>query len=567
MPVVTATSTLASALRSESRSCRRAVAAGVFVSFSSIGLAGTSAWLIVRAAQRPAILSLTFVMGLVQLFALSKAAGRYLERMQTHDSALAVMGRVRSRVARVLEPLIPAGLGPRSDEVVDVALRDVERVQNLLTVVAGPLVASSLAALATLVVSGLVVPASAAVLSAGLVLSVGVLPTLGARWGRRSEAELDCVRRLTVGLYARAALSGDEYVMTGADEALFEELEDLEKRADRALLRGAWARAAVSSLLTLVAGSTALTVALVTAKALVDHDLSRALLAVPTLLSVAVLELVGGVAPTMVGLFGDREALARIDQLSQRVPPVREPSLTHARVLEGDEVTLEDVGVRFGGVHVLSELSLQLTPGSYTVMRGPSGAGKTTLARVIAKFLDPSSGRLALSSTDYRQLTSAQVRNHVGFVDDAPYVFATSLAGNLRIARPDATDEELRDALRDAGLSTLLEGATEDLATPLGGEGDRLSGGERRRLGVARELLVSRNVVVFDEPTEGLDGAQADELRRTISSRYHDAAVLIISHLPGEELVATREIQLIDGKVIQETPPRAEVSPVGSNVM
>ena len=114
------------ALGVERTALRRAVLAGLLVSLSTIGLSGTSAWLIVRAAQEPAVLSLTVPMGLVQLFALAKAAGRYLERTQTHRAALGVLGHVRASVARLLEPLVPAGLGPRSSDVVDLVVRDVD---------------------------------------------------------------------------------------------------------------------------------------------------------------------------------------------------------------------------------------------------------------------------------------------------------------------------------------------------------------------------------------------------------------------------------------------------------
>ena len=139
--------------RREKRAIARALAAGLLVTLSTVGLAGTSAWLIVRAAQRPSVLSLTVPMGLVQLFALAKAAGRYVERTQTHRAALGVMGHVRATVAALLEPLVPAGLGPRSAEVVDLVLRDVDRVQDLLTAVAGPLVTSVAAGLVTASVS------------------------------------------------------------------------------------------------------------------------------------------------------------------------------------------------------------------------------------------------------------------------------------------------------------------------------------------------------------------------------------------------------------------------------
>ena len=195
---------LASSLRLERRAVRRALYAGLLVGLSTIGLAATSAWLIVRAAQEPVVLSLTLPMGLVQLFALAKASGRYLERTQTHQSALSVMGHVRARVARVLEPLVPAGLGPRSADAVDLVVRDVDRVQDLLTAVAAPLFTSAVAGVATVVVSGLIVPWSALTLAGALAMSAVVAPVAAARLGEGPAGPGRGLCRLRQGVGCRA---------------------------------------------------------------------------------------------------------------------------------------------------------------------------------------------------------------------------------------------------------------------------------------------------------------------------------------------------------------------------
>lgn len=539
---------LVDALGRERSALARAWWAGVLVTGSTVALAATSAWLIVRAAERPGILSLTVPMGLVQLFALSKAAGRYLERTQTHRAALSVMDHVRSTVARLLEPLVPAGLGPRSAEVVDTVLGDVERVQDLVTAVAGPLLTAAVAGIVSVVVCGIVAPWSALALGLGLVASGIGLPLFASHLGETSEGELDDARRSLVALVDRVAQGGDEYAMAGATGAIFEELERLEVRVDRAGARAGWLRGAVSALATLIAGASVLGSTLLCARALVDHDLSRSLLAVPALMSVAALELLGNVAPSIVGLRGDRRALARLESLAGRPAPVSEPP-RGVPSPASPRVALRDVGMRFEQVRILEGVSFDLEAGARVVVRGPSGGGKTTLARLIAKFLDPSDGQLALEDVDYAAMTSSEVRRRVGFVDDAPYVFATTLAGNLRVAVPGADDEALVEALRDAGLGTLLENASDGLDTSLDGVSGGLSGGERRRLGIARELLAHRRIVVLDEPTEGLDEASGDALRASLARRYRDGALLVVSHLDADARFATACLELCDGRL------------------
>jgi ABC-type transport system involved in cytochrome bd biosynthesis fused ATPase/permease subunit len=203
---------------------------------------------------------------------------------------------------------------------------------------------------------------------------------------------------------------------------------------------------------------------------------------------------------------------------------------------------------------VLVDASLVLGPGDVVVLGGPSGGGKTTLARLLAKFLDPSGGSLELGSVSYAGLSSHQVRERVGFVDDAPHVFSTSLAGNLRIASRHASDEELLMALATAGLTPLLASLPDGLGTRLGGATTGLSGGEQRRLGVARELLVDRPVVVFDEPTEGLDERTAAEVIDAIVERYEPSALLIISHRDGDYVNATRRMTLRNGTLVEVKP-------------
>ena len=540
---------LVRALGEEQAPIRHAVLAGLLVSLSTIGLSGTSAWLIVRAAQEPAILSLTVPMGLVQLFALAKAAGRYLERTQTHRAALGVMGHVRASVARLLEPLVPAGLGPRSSDVVDVVVRDVDRVQDLLTAVAGPLVTSAVAGVVTVAITAAIVPLSALSLLVALVLTAAVLPWAAARLGYRSEVEIDAVRAGMVGLFDRVSQGGDEYVMAGAAESLGEELAELERRYDRANFRRTLLMGVISGLTTLVSGLCVVTTVLVSALGLRSGHLAPALLAVPALLSVTVLELEGGVAPMLVGLRGDRAALARLEALADVGAPVTEPDVGGLFDTASASLRASNVGATFADTVALRDVSFELRRGDVVALSGPSGGGKTTFARLLAKFLDPREGVLQVGGADYATLRSEQVRQVVGFVDDAPHVFATTLAGNLRIANPHASDDELVVALDGAGLRALLASMPEGLDTKLGGATTGLSGGEQRRLGVAREMLVRRPIIIFDEPTEGLDEETASLVMDRIVAAFGEGAVLVISHRDADYVHATRRAVIANGQL------------------
>lgn len=543
---------LRDALVRERPAWRRALWAGTFMALSTIGLAGTSAWLIVRAAQHPVILSLTLPMGLVQLFALAKAGGRYAERTQTHRAALSAMGHVRAAVAATIAPLFPAGLGPRSSDVVTTALQDVERVQDVLTAVAGPLTTSVVAGVATVVVAGALVPWAGIALVGALVVTGGLVPLLAAAAGRRTQQRLGAVRANMATLWSDAASAGSELLFGGTKDRLRERLADLERRYDALVHRQALVTGAIQGLGVLVSGATVVVEVVATRSQVLAGHLGVAVVAVPALLAVTALELVSGVAPNLVGLRSDLDALNRLNAFAVVDPPVHEPVVE--RALATGDLTLTAVSRHFGVDEVLRDVTCRLAEGDVITLEGPSGAGKSTVGWLIAKFLDPSSGVVAMGGTDYRLVSAPQVRTRVGYVDDTPHIFATTLAANVRVARPDATDAEVLEACRGAGLAALIASREPGLSMVLGGASTGLSGGEQRRVGLARALLVKRDVWVLDEPTEGLDEVTASRVLDALVENVGQGCLLIISHRARDYRHATRRWRLSGGRLDELSP-------------
>jgi ATP-binding cassette subfamily C protein CydCD len=184
---------------------------------------------------------------------------------------------------------------------------------------------------------------------------------------------------------------------------------------------------------------------------------------------------------------------------------------------------------------VLDGLSMSVPPGRRVGVVGPSGSGKSTLAALLLRFIDPEDGILRLGGTDLPRLELDDVRRVVGLVDDDPHVFATTLAENIRLARPGAGDEEIVAALRGAGLGGWLDGLEDGLDTRLGDGAAQVSGGERARLAVARSLLADQRVLVLDEPTAHLDHATAELLAHQVLAPRDAAparAVVWITHEP-----------------------------------
>lgn len=541
------------ALSCERRSVALAFTASVAVSMATVALSGSAAWLIVRSAQRPALLSLTLLMGVVQLLALGKAAGRYGERIGTHQAALRVMARVRAMTATRLEPLVPGGLGPRSADVVETIIGDVDKVQDLLVSIAGPLSANLIAGLCAVAVGEFVAPSTGIVFAAGIALVGIVMPLLAARAGLEPQRELDGARRRLRHALDDAARSGDEYVALGASGALYQRLRSAESAYDRAAARLTRRAGFFSAMNVLIVGFTIVMVVAKTQTSLERHSLAESLLAIPALLALSALELVGASSGSLLGVQGGRAALQRLDALTAKPWPVREP-VEPAALDARNEIALRNVGVWRDDRPVVEVADTSWGEGDVVAVSGASGSGKTSLALLVARFIESRRGDVTIGGVALTRLSGAQVRTRVGFVDDDPHVFATTLAANVRLARPTATDDEIVDALTAAGLGPLLVTMPNALDTEIGGVTSGLSGGERRRLGVARELVARRPIVVLDEPTEGLDASDARTLIDEVQRRQRGGTLVVISHHERDHIGATVRLHVHDG-VVHEVRP------------
>jgi ATP-binding cassette subfamily C protein CydC/ATP-binding cassette subfamily C protein CydCD len=197
-------------------------------------------------------------------------------------------------------------------------------------------------------------------------------------------------------------------------------------------------------------------------------------------------------------------------------------------------VALEHVTVRYGvrEADALRDVGFTLEPGARIALVGPSGAGKTTVVNLLLRFLDPDGGRVTVGGHDVREYRQEDVRGMFAVAGQDTVLFDTTIRTNLLIARPDASDAELGDALRLARLDAWVTALPDGLDTRLGEDGAELSGGQRQRLVVARALVSSAPVLVLDEPTAHLDAATAERLMEDVLDAAGSRAVLLITHRP-----------------------------------
>jgi ATP-binding cassette subfamily B protein len=199
---------------------------------------------------------------------------------------------------------------------------------------------------------------------------------------------------------------------------------------------------------------------------------------------------------------------------------------------------------------ILSGVSFTLPHGQRTALVGPSGSGKSTTLNLIERFYDPSSGVIKLGSVDIRELTREDLRSQIGYVEQDAPVLAGSLADNLRIAKPHATDDECRAVLKEVNLSNIVKRSRDGINAAVGEEGIMLSGGERQRLAIARALLAAPPILLLDESTSSLDGANEQMMREAIDRVSIDRTLLIIAHRLSTVVDCDQIIVLENGKVV-----------------
>ena len=524
-----------------------AVAFGTLTLVFGIGLMATAGYLISRAAERPAILSLTVAIVGVRFFGLARPVVRYFERLSSHDVALRALGRVRVRVYERLERLAPTQLvSNRRGDLLARLISDVDSLQNLhLRGIAPPLVALC-ASTAAVGAAAAFLPAAALVLAAGLLVGGLIVPPVAAGLAHHaSQQEAEARGELTSELVETLAGSA-ELVAFGCEKERLRGLQAADRKLVRIARRAALADGTGDALRLLVTGATVVGVLAVSVSAHAGGNLNRVLIATLALLALASFEAVQPLPEAVRELGATLAAGRRILELSDREPSIVDPEEPLPAPTPPFTVALESVRVRYAPRErpALNGFSLRLEPGKRVVLLGRSGAGKSTVANLLLRFIDPERGYVTIAGEDIRRYRQEDVRRVVAVADQDAHLFSASIRDNVRLGRPDATGAELERALRSARIWDWIESLPEGLDTLVGEEGRELSGGQRQRIVLARALIVDAPILVLDEPTAHLDPPTAEALIEDIFAAAGERSVLLITHR-GEGLDLADELVVL----------------------
>jgi ATP-binding cassette, subfamily C, bacterial CydC len=498
-----------------------------------VGLMATAGYLISRAAERPAILSLGITIVAVRFFGLGRPVVRYLERLRSHDVALRVLGGVRTGFYQRIEPLAPAQLSAyRAGDLLSRMVADVDSLQNLYLRALQPPLVALLAGAVSVGAAAAVLPAAGLVLAAGLLVGGLVVPALsgwvGARAGRRQAA----ARGALTAELVDAMRAAPELVAFGCQTTALQRIRAADSSLIGVARRDAVATGVGDGLGLLVSGLTVAGVLAVAATASADGHLDRVLIALLALLALASFEAVSPLPAAARELTATLAAGRRILELTDRDAAVCDPARPAPAPVWPFDVTLESVSARYPDQprFAVDGVSLRLGAGERVALVGPSGAGKTTVVYLLLRFLDPEQGRVTLAGRDLREFRLADVRGAISVAGQESHLFSASIANNVRLARPESSDLEIEQALRRARIWDWVQGLPDGVATLVGEEGRELSGGQRQRVVLARALLADSPVLVLDEPTAHLDPETARDLIDDVFAATAGRTLLLITH-------------------------------------
>lgn len=537
---------------------RRRVALAALLSFgavaSAVGLMAASGYLIVRAAQQPPILTLTAVIVAVRAFALSRALLRYAERLASHDLALRVLGDLRARCYERLAPLVPAGLpGRRSGDLLTRFVGDVDTMQDLYVRALTP----PLVALATVLVAGAaaaVVAPTVGLALAGTLFACAVLLPLATGLAVRGAARRQGPLRGELTTELVEALDGAaELSVLGQAPTRLRRLSDLDARLRRAATRDAVSAGLAGGLGTLVAGAAVFAVLMTAVPLVQDGRIDGVLLGLLVLLALASAEGIVPMGDAARRIGACAAAASRLEEITRAGVPVTDPDVPAALPVSG-AIAVQDARVVLDERVVLDGLDLRLEPGRAIGVVGASGSGKTTLGHMLVRFLDPAGGRVTFGGVDVRAVAQDDLRSAVLLAEQDARVFATTIRENLLIADRGADDERLWSALQAVDLAAEVEAMPDGLDTDCGTDGDALSGGQRRRLLIARALVSRARFLVLDEPAAHLDaGAARALLARLVQEARDGRGVLVMGH-SAASLAAFDEVHLLQAGRLTAAP-------------
>jgi ATP-binding cassette subfamily C protein CydC len=523
---------------------------------ASIGLLTLSGWFLAASAVAgvAGLYSFNYMLPAagVRGAAIFRTAGRYAERLVSHDATFRVLAHLRVFTFTKILPLSPGGIAHfRQADLLNRLVADVDTLDHLYLRVISPLVSALVVII--LVTFGLSFLDVKLALTLGAIMLVLMLllPVIFYRAGKPAGRELTALRsnyrmQLTSWLQGQS-----ELVVFGAQSRFRQQLNDIEQRWMLRQQQQAKLTGLSQAMVIAAAGLTVTLMLWLAAGGINQFPQPGALIALFVFTPLAAFEALGPVAAAFQHL---GQVIASAQRVSQIIDQPADVTFPSQGPLAGERVSLSLKNVTFSypgqPLPVLKNINLDVRAGEHIALLGQTGCGKSTLLQLLTRAWDISNGTLEINGHPVADYDEATLRKMITVVSQRAHVFNTTLRENLRMASPQSTDEQIADALKQVDLHVLLE--NEGLNAWLGEGGRQLSGGEQRRIGLARALLHDAPLWLLDEPTEGLDAETEQHILALLHKHCQNKTLLLVTHrLHGLEAL-DRICVMEEGQIVEQ---------------
>lgn len=526
---------------------------------ASFGLLFLSGWLLAGAAVAGLggvvtqnLFNLFLPAAGVRFFATTRILARYAERLVTHDAALRVVSLLREWSFARLIPRSPLLTGCRSGDVLARFVSDTDRLGQYPAEVLLPFGVAAVSGIVAIGVTACFSVPVALVLAGALLVAGGLIPLLT---GRKTDQTQTALAEASDGLRADLVetIQGlGDIALCGATHRTVQALAARQTALDAAQFRLASFSHAARQSVTFLAVLTAVAASGLAAQALRQDALSAAELPMLALGCLAAFEPVAGLVTARQAAGRAKISAYRVGALCDSPVPVCQPE-NSAEVPAHVPLEMRDVFVTLPGssIPVLRGCSLTLHPGERIAVTGASGAGKSTLVRTLMRLADYQSGSVLLGGVELNRFSTQVLSQTIAVLSQNFHLFQGSIRRNLLIAAPDADEDSMWSALKAAQCDGEVRAMDQGLDTLTGEHGTCLSGGQARRLAVAQVLLRRPDILLLDEPTEGLSPEAGSALIASLLEALPDAAVLCITHRPEPLAFMDRIVRLEAGEICE----------------
>lgn len=465
--------------------------------------------------------------------AVVRTLARYFERLVTHEATFRLLSELRVWFYERLEPLAPGGLeGDRHGDLVARLRSDIDSLDNLYLRIIAPVAAAILAGV--IVIGGLSIFSPGIALTTALALTItGVfIPLLVLRLGKTTGKHIVGIRGEREAVVAETIRGLGELLVAGAVARQRDAFSTLSEKQSKAERRTAWSTAGFDALSALVGQATvcvALVIGISAGGALTGPELVMVIFWV-----MASFEAVSTL-PGAFYAYGETAAAARrLFEIADRKPPVPRTKQGKGSLPSRHDIRFSAVTMsyRTGEKPILQDFSLTVQQGATIGIAGPNGAGKTTVLNLLQRFRLAQSGTITIGDMPIETIGDDNLRRIIAVVAQKTHLFNATIRDNLLIACPDASDDAIRAALATAGLLDEVMAFRHGLDTMVGEVGARLSGGQARRLAIARAVLRNAPILLLDEPTEGLDPENEKKVMTALLTAMAGRTTMIVSHRP-----------------------------------